>query len=65
MVSNVFEFPSVKAPQEAESDPSAEFIYEHLLPWAMENEIDISSMQFKLNAATIMTCLQGMLLNDI
>lgn len=64
MVNNVFEFPSVKAPSEP-VDPSADFIYEHLLPWAMENEIDISSMQFKLNAATIMTCLQGMLLNDI
>jgi len=27
--------------------------------------LDIDSMKFKLNGATIMTCLQGMLLDDI
>lgn len=67
MGSNVFEFPSVKAVRETETtrDPVLEFIHNHLLPWAEENYIDTSSMQFKLNGATIMTCLQGMLLNDI
>jgi hypothetical protein len=62
MANNVFEFPSVKREQ---GDPILEFIQDHLLPWAYENGIDVSSMQFKLNGATIMTCLQGMLLNDI
>lgn len=64
---NVFEFPNVKAMREAQpqGDPILEFIRDHLLPWAAENNIDTSSMQFKLNGATIMTCLQGMLLNDI
>jgi hypothetical protein len=67
MENNVFEFPNVKAMRETEKtgDPILEFIQDHLLPWAAENEIDTSSMQFKLNGATIMTCLQGMLLNDI
>lgn len=66
MESNVFEFPKPKSvTSEASSDPVLEFIHHHLLPWAEENHIDISSMQFKLNGATIMTCLQGMLLNDI
>ncbi len=67
MGSNVFEFPSVRVERTVEttSDPVLEFIHNHLLPWAGENGIDISSMQFKLNGATIMTCLQGMLLNDI
>ena len=60
---NVFEFPKIKVVEE--EDPVREFIFENLMPWAEENYIDISSMQFKLNAATIMTCLQGMLLNDI
>jgi hypothetical protein len=64
---NVFEFPNVKAMQETQKvgDPILEFIQYHLIPWAEENDIDISSMQFKLNGATIMTCLQGMLLSDI
>lgn len=64
MENNVFEFPKIKTLQE-EEDPVREFILESLMPWAEKNYIDISSMQFKLNAATIMTCLQGMLLNDI
>lgn len=67
MESNIFEFPNVKATRETEKtgDPILEFIQDHLLPWAEENYIDTSTMQFKLNGATIMTCLQGMLLNDI
>ena len=65
MENNVFEFPKIKTLHEEEEDPVKEFIFECLMPWAEENYIDISSMQFKLNAATIMTCLQGMLLNDI
>ena len=64
MGSNVFEFPKPKAKEIEEVDPVRDFVYEHLMPWAEENGIDISSMQFKLNGATIMTCLQGMLLNN-
>lgn len=59
---NVIEFRGRKV--EPKSDPSAEFIYEHLLPWAMEHGLDIHSMKFKLNGATIMSLLQGMLLED-
>ena len=67
LMDNVFEFPNVKAMREAQpqGDPILEFIRDHLLPWAQENDIDVSSMKFKLNGATIMTCLQGMLLDDI
>ena len=60
---NVIEFPSRQ--EEPIGDPVIEFIQECLLPWAMENDIDVHSMKFKLNGATIMTCLQGMLLDDI
>jgi hypothetical protein len=63
LMDNVFEFPNVKV--QPQGDPILEFIRDHLLPWAYDNGIDTSSMQFKLNGATIMTCLQGMLLNDI
>ena len=48
-----------------ETDPVMDFIQEYLIPWAIENRLDINSMKFKLNGATIMTCLQGMLLDDI
>ncbi len=48
-----------------EADPVLDFIQELFIPWAIDNELDINSMKFKLNAATIMTCLQGMLLDDI
>ncbi len=48
-----------------DSDPVHSFIKDHLLPWAMDNGIDVNSMKFKLNGATIMTCIQGMLLDDI
>jgi len=48
-----------------EIDPVLNFIQDIFIPWAIDNELDINSMKFKLNAATIMTCLQGMLLDDI
>jgi hypothetical protein len=48
-----------------EVDPVLNFIQDIFIPWAIDNELDINSMKFKLNAATIMTCLQGMLLDDI
>jgi len=48
-----------------EIDPVLEFVQEQLIPWALDNGLDIDSMKFKLNGATIMTCLQGMLLDDI
>lgn len=49
----------------AKEDPSLVFIRDHLLPWALENNLDVESTKFKLNGATIMTCIQGMLLDDI
>lgn len=48
-----------------EVDPVLEFVRDYLIPWAIDNGVDTSSMKFKLNGATIMTCLQGMLLNDV
>ena len=48
-----------------EIDPVLQFVQESLIPWAIDNGLDINSMKFKLNGATIMTCLQGMLLDDI
>lgn len=48
-----------------ELDPVLSFVQHQLIPWAIENELDTNSMKFKLNGATIMTCLQGMLLDDI
>jgi hypothetical protein len=65
MVSNVIEFPGKVVKQEEEDDPVTDFIFECLIPWAIENNLDIQSARFKLNGATIMTCLQGMLLDDI
>jgi hypothetical protein len=50
---------------EEKVDPVLDFVQEHLIPWAIDNRLDINSMKFKLNGATIMTCLQGMLLDDI
>lgn len=60
---NVVSFPGRKPVEDY--DPVGDFIAIHLLPWAIEHGLDINSMQFKLNGATIMTCLQGMLLDDI
>lgn len=53
-----------KKPEE-ERDPVLDFVQDMLIPWAIDNGLDINSMKFKLNGATIMTCLQGMLLDDI
>ena len=64
MVDNIIEFPT-RAAAEEPSDPVLDFVHENLIPWAIENNLDIYSMKFKLNGATIMTCLQGMLLDDV
>lgn len=48
-----------------DEDPVIEFIQDYLLPWAMEQGLDVESGKFRLHGATIMTCLQGMLLDDI
>ena len=63
---NIIEF-TTKSSREApvKDDPVTSFIRDHLLPWAVENGLDIESRKFKLNGATIMTCIQGMLLDDI
>lgn len=61
---NVIAFPT-KTNIEDDGDPVAKFIHEHLIPWAIDEGLDIYSTKFKLNGATIMTCLQGMLLDDI
>lgn len=50
--------------EEVPNDPTYEFIYNHLIPWAEDHGLDTSSRKFKLNAASIMTCLQGLLAND-
>jgi hypothetical protein len=63
MDDNIINFPSKS--QEPEEDPVILFIQDCLLPWAQENGLDIDSGKFRFNAATIMTCLQGMLLDDI
>ena len=65
MVDNVVELFGKKPQPVEEVDPVIDFIQELLIPWAMQNNLDIDSMKFKLNGATIMTCLQGMLLDDI
>lgn len=62
---NVVEFRAKEVPTKDKTDPVLDFIQDHLLPWATENGLDINSKKFKLNGATIMTCLQGMLLDDI
>lgn len=63
MQDNIINFPTKS--QEPEEDPVILFIQDYLLPWAEENGLDINSGKFRLNGATIMTCLQGMLLDDI
>jgi hypothetical protein len=60
---NIIEFPANRT--ESKGDPVIEFVLNQLIPWAMEQGLDVQSPQFRLNGATIMTCLQGMLLNDI
>jgi hypothetical protein len=61
---NVLTFPTASKKAEPVSNPAMDYVSESLIPWAEFNNIDTSSMQFKLNAATILTCLQGMLLNN-
>lgn len=65
MDNNVIEFPTRVPAKEEEVDLSLNFIQDYLIPWATESGLDINSMKFKLNGATIMTCIQGMLLDDI
>lgn len=63
---NVIAFPTKTDDQDDEAgDPVTRFIHEHLIPWAIDEGLDIYSTKFRLNGATIMTCLQGMLLDDI
>lgn len=65
---NIIEFAMKAKPQKEavpKEDPVVAFIRDHLLPWAIENGLDVESRKFKLNGATIMTCVQGMLLDDI
>lgn len=65
---NVIEFAAKAKPQKevvSKEDPVTDFIRNHLLPWAIEHGLDVESKKFKLNGATIMTCVQGMLLDDI
>lgn len=67
MDDNVIAFPTrnLNIQEDEPTDPVIEFILQYLIPWAIDMGIDVESQQFKLNGATIMTCLQGMLLNDI
>lgn len=65
MESNIVEFRPKVAEVVEEYDPVVDFVHNNLLPWAMNNNLDIHSMKFKLNGATIMACLQGMLLDDV
>lgn len=58
---NVVEFK--KKPEPKKEDPSIVFVRDHLVPWAVENKIDVSSSSFKHYGATIMSCIQGMLIN--
>lgn len=65
MESNIVEFRPKVAEVVEEYDPVVDFVHNNLLPWAMNNNLDIHSMKFKLNGATIMSLLQGMLLQDV
>lgn len=63
---NVVSIFGAKQPEAEEpADPVMEFVTESLMPWAVDNYIDIDSLKFKINAAGIMTMLQGMLLEDV
>lgn len=75
---NVVDFASYTRPMEEDGDevqiaveledddPIGVFIHDLFLPWAEEYGIDTSTDRFKIQGATIMTCLQGILLdNDI
>lgn len=52
----VMELPNNNPPQEALS-----FVTDVLYHWALDNNIDIESHDFKFESATILTVLQGML----
>lgn len=72
---NVVEFASYTKPlteeeevqiavQLEDDDPIGVFIHDFLLPWAEEYGINTSTDRFKIQGATIMTCLQGILLDN-
>ena len=52
--------PVVDLPTNTSPD-AMDFISEILYPWALDNGIDIESTDFKYEAATVMTVIQGML----
>jgi hypothetical protein len=68
-MSNVLAFrPRPKPPTVADlplvNEPNSiaiDYITNYLYPWALEQGIDLNSIDFKYDAATIMTVLQGML----
>jgi hypothetical protein len=64
---NVVEFGVTKA-DAAKNDiysRSDSFTSDHLIPWAISQGIDVHSKKFQINGATIVSCIQGMLLDDI
>ncbi len=62
---NVVELWANKVEEKSPEDKGTEFLTNYLIPWASENGLDINSMKFKLNGTTILTCIQGMLLDGI
>jgi hypothetical protein len=60
---NIIKFSEYIKPIEMQEDPIAKFVHDYLLPWAEEHGIDINTPLFKHQGATIMTCLQGMLID--
>lgn len=63
---NVLKFPVKERIEEPKQDDIVmSFIQHSLLPWALDNDVNVESLKFKLNAAGVMACMQGMLLNDI
>lgn len=60
---NVVEFS--KARNEEVISKDQDFLLNYFMPWAQKHGIDINSMKFKLNGTTILTCVQGMLLDGI
>lgn len=64
---NVVDFGSARGTQEVatSNDKAQVFLLEHLIPWAEASGIDTKSQKFQINGATILTCIQGMLLDGI
>lgn len=64
---NVVDFGATRGEIKTEEVKSGgdNFVSEYLIPWAIENGVDVHSQKFRVNGATILTCIQGMLLNDI